>query len=460
MANAGYLVDAPIDSVAVRLVLAAVVAIPVCRLLLRMGIRQPRVRVLVALIPTLTMGIVLALSWSNPRLPSVWSRFEGDGLSVPFGNTYVEFAPNAVEVLLGVWAVVAASRIGLRLARRRRVRRQVAIQVANAPLVPLRVALATDRIAESLDMPMPPVTVVDDCPGGACVHGIRRPRLLLDRRLVARLDQQELEGVLAHELAHIRRRDNLTSLLVSMMRDVFFFVPGSAWASRQLHAERELAADQVACNGTGRPGALASGLLKVLDLQGDQPALAASCLMPEMPESTIVGRVKLLVNPQELSSTRRHAEVGVVTAAVVAATSVGVGVPAWMVHGEGILGWSVVVGQVAETPTGPTVELAAHATAFDVFRSAPEGLVSTTVLDERVVVDDDVSAFSGAMQEACRLGASSCTVNTPRPSLGLRARTTTQLPAELVNQPRMTPIITTDVFRLFVNRTPEPADAS
>ena len=101
------------------------------------------------------------------------------------------------------------------------------------------------------------MAVLPTCPGGALVVGTRQPVVLIGQDLLDRLDDAELEGVLAHELAHVRRRDNLVSAALGAARDLTFFVPGGGWAVRQLHRERELAADQVAVAATGRPGALA-----------------------------------------------------------------------------------------------------------------------------------------------------------------------------------------------------------
>ncbi|MFT5222743.1 MAG: hypothetical protein ACI867_001049, partial [Glaciecola sp.] len=106
LADTGYLLGISVESVAVRLVVAALVAVPLSRLLLRIGIRQPRVRVLVSLVPAVVLASVLALSWSNPQLPSLWKTFEGSGLAVPINNTYANFAPMAVQILGGLWAAL------------------------------------------------------------------------------------------------------------------------------------------------------------------------------------------------------------------------------------------------------------------------------------------------------------------------------------------------------------------
>lgn len=101
-----------------------------------------------------------------------------------------------------------------------------------------------------------PQALVCGWPGGM-------PRLLLSAWMVARLDALELEGVLAHELAHLARRDHALVWLVVLLRDAFWYLPSSRAAFRQLQHQQEFACDDLAVGVTGRPLALASALAKV-----------------------------------------------------------------------------------------------------------------------------------------------------------------------------------------------------
>lgn len=120
-----------------------------------------------------------------------------------------------------------------------------------------------DRLAERIGAPR---TRVRLCAYGrplAIASGVRRPTLVLSAWMVERLDRQELEAVLAHELGHVARRDYLFTWLAAVLRDAFFYLPTSRAAYRQLRRDNELASDDLAVVATGRPLALASALARV-----------------------------------------------------------------------------------------------------------------------------------------------------------------------------------------------------
>ncbi|MBI6546672.1 MAG: M56 family metallopeptidase [Cyanobacteria bacterium NC_groundwater_1444_Ag_S-0.65um_54_12] len=99
----------------------------------------------------------------------------------------------------------------------------------------------------------------------ACTYRGQHPAIVLSDWLIAELDEQEMEGVLVHELAHLKRRDHLIGFLVACLRDGFFS-PFPALRHRAWYhfcRDREVACDALSVTYTGRPGALASALYKV-----------------------------------------------------------------------------------------------------------------------------------------------------------------------------------------------------
>ena len=76
------------------------------------------------------------------------------------------------------------------------------------------------------------------------VFGIFRPVLLLPEGITDRLTPAQLEAILAHELCHVRRRDNLTAAIHMVVETIFWFHPLVWWIRARLIDERERACDE------------------------------------------------------------------------------------------------------------------------------------------------------------------------------------------------------------------------
>ncbi len=100
----------------------------------------------------------------------------------------------------------------------------------------------------------------DHAPGA---QGWVRPRVLLPDGLVNQLSDPELQAVLTHELAHLRRRDPLTGGLVRGVVAVFWFNPLLWWMERRLLAERETACDEMVLAYGARREDYVAGIAKV-----------------------------------------------------------------------------------------------------------------------------------------------------------------------------------------------------
>jgi Zn-dependent protease with chaperone function len=101
---------------------------------------------------------------------------------------------------------------------------------------------------------------------GACVAAGRRYRLLISSEAIEELNEDELEGLLAHEIAHLGSRDVPVVVVGGFLRDVVAWNPVGHLAFRKLTADREFEADRRAAALTGKPLAVASGLLKVYEM--------------------------------------------------------------------------------------------------------------------------------------------------------------------------------------------------
>ena len=110
----------------------------------------------------------------------------------------------------------------------------------------------------------------------ALTCGLWEPTVLLSTWMIDQLDRRELEAVVAHELAHVARRDYLVIWLATVLRDAFCYLPTSWAAYRQLQHEKEPVCDDLAVDLTRRPLAMASALAKVWRQAVDGPALATA----------------------------------------------------------------------------------------------------------------------------------------------------------------------------------------
>lgn len=95
--------------------------------------------------------------------------------------------------------------------------------------------------------------------------GIINTAIILPNGAVEDLTEDELEVVLAHEIAHVKRKDNLWLWISIVCRDIMFFNPIAWLTFRLLSAERERSADYLAVKITQRPIELASSLIKIAE---------------------------------------------------------------------------------------------------------------------------------------------------------------------------------------------------
>ena len=104
--------------------------------------------------------------------------------------------------------------------------------------------------------------------------GWLKPVILLPIGFVNHLSFAEVEAVLAHELAHIARRDWIFNLLQAFVESLFYYHPAVWWISQVVRRERENACDDVALAATGNPLAFARALVQVQEMAAPIPALA------------------------------------------------------------------------------------------------------------------------------------------------------------------------------------------
>jgi bla regulator protein blaR1 len=108
------------------------------------------------------------------------------------------------------------------------------------------------------------------------VVGFLRPVLLLPEGIAECLTPRQLEAVLAHELCHVSRRDNLTSAIHMIVEAVFWFHPFVWWIGARLVDERERACDEAVLSLGNEPQVYAEGILNVCKIYVESPLRCVS----------------------------------------------------------------------------------------------------------------------------------------------------------------------------------------
>lgn len=108
------------------------------------------------------------------------------------------------------------------------------------------------------------------------IFGVVHPVLLWPRAIGERLTDEQLQAVLAHELCHLRRRDNLAALLHLVVQTVFWFHPLAWWIGAQLISERERACDEEVIRRGSERETYAESILKTCQFFVESPLACVS----------------------------------------------------------------------------------------------------------------------------------------------------------------------------------------
>jgi hypothetical protein len=106
------------------------------------------------------------------------------------------------------------------------------------------------------------------------VIGWLRPAILIPTGTLAGLTVEQIDHILAHELAHIRRHDYLVNLIQCLAEAVLFYHPAVWWVSARIRAERENCCDDLAVAAAGNPRSLAQALGFLAEQSATTPPLA------------------------------------------------------------------------------------------------------------------------------------------------------------------------------------------
>jgi uncharacterized protein (TIGR03435 family) len=199
-----------------------------------------------------------ATQMAAPSVPLTMAQ-----IGEPFSDGVLPATPvprggdRAPLALLGVWALGFTGVAVIRLRGWRRIR------------AALRSSMRVE-IAAAVEVRSSPGLLE---PG---VVGLWRPVLLMPAGIEDRLTAAQLEAVVAHEVCHVRRRDNLLSTIQMVVEAVFWFHPMVWWIGARLMEERERACDEEVLSLGGDPQVYAEGILNVCKLYVESPLVCVS----------------------------------------------------------------------------------------------------------------------------------------------------------------------------------------
>src|SRR3989449_8548076 len=122
-----------------------------------------------------------------------------------------------------------------------------------------------DLLAKFERVPGVKVRIVESNDALAMAVGGADQTILVSSGLLALLEQDEIEPVVAHELMHLKHHDAEFKVFSRVLSRILFFDPFSKFFDPAVHRERESLADEMGGRSTGKPVALASALLKLAD---------------------------------------------------------------------------------------------------------------------------------------------------------------------------------------------------
>jgi beta-lactamase regulating signal transducer with metallopeptidase domain len=134
------------------------------------------------------------------------------------------------------------------------------------------------------------------------VIGWIRPVVLLPASVISGLAPSQIEALLAHELAHIRRHDYLVNLLQTAIETLLFYHPAVWWVGRQMRAERENCCDDLAVAVSGDALDYARALTELEKIRIATPRLAMAAN-----SGSLLQRVRRLLDPRGDSTSSRAA---------------------------------------------------------------------------------------------------------------------------------------------------------
>ena len=220
--------------------------------------------------------------------------------------------------------------------------------------------------------------------------GVFRPMILLPTSAITGWSAEQLEMVLLHELAHVRRWDNLVNIAQRTVESLLFFHPAVWIISSWVRCERECSCDQIVLKHTGKPREYVAALVSLAQAHGVRTASVA------MADRSLVSRVSRILQIEQPTSRYSSQTVSAFVLAVLALiigigfTQLGASARPYMVNtdpAEGVIlelegAWpDGKLFDMVDENTGLKTKVYAFDTAIPKYKVKTNRKISTSVFD-------------------------------------------------------------------------------
>lgn len=263
---------------------------------------------LMAALPFVTMAWVHD-PWSEPMRRPLVQTLDAM-IALP---TYLAWRNMMVPVLGACWLIGCAwAVVRVTIA----IRRAVALRSSGATPAHATVAADVAQLSAALNLKTNVIVSESSLAHVPMVLGWRRPVILMPSHALTTLTRPQVRSILAHELAHVRRRDFALNLLQIAADVVLTLNPAARWVSRCVRIEREYCCDDIALHLSADRATYASALAALEDGRSDCSLAVAAV------SGTLLDRIERIAErPRKTLTAARGlvaATIGIVIAASIA----------------------------------------------------------------------------------------------------------------------------------------------
>jgi beta-lactamase regulating signal transducer with metallopeptidase domain len=181
------------------------------------------------------------------------------------------FAEIAAPLTAGVWMAGAAFMLSRGIAAQYAL---FAMERAHGLAAPPAWLERSERLRRAMGVAATIAVRLSDRVLVPCVTHVIRPTIWLPASLLTRMSAEQLEALLAHELAHVARKDWLWNGLQTFIEALMFYHPAVWWLGKRIRQEREHACDDLAVRGCGDAVVLAEALAELECARRTAPSLS------------------------------------------------------------------------------------------------------------------------------------------------------------------------------------------